>query len=71
MREDHDRCAALESGEILLKPVQLRLAELSHALELNDVHQSNEVNAFVIETVPAVSFCSFAVTVQVHFSVID
>ena len=54
MREDHDGGAALQSGEILLKPIQLRLAKFAHALKLNDVHQTNKVHTLVIEAIPAI-----------------
>src|ERR1035438_7721337 len=71
MREDHDRGAALQSGEILLQPIQLWLAKFAHALKLNNVYKSNKVDTFVIEAIPAIPLCLLAVPVQVHFPVID
>ena len=63
MREDHDGRAALEAVQILLQPVELRLAEFAHALELHHVDQADEVHAFVVEAVPAVSLGAFAVAI--------
>ena len=57
--------------KILLQPVELCLAEFAHAFELHYVDQADEMNAFVVEAVPAVPFCAFAVALEVQLSVVD
>ena len=46
-------------------------AELAHAFELHDVDQADEVNAFVIEAVPAVAGGALAVAREVELAVVD
>ena len=57
--------------QILLQPVELRLAELAHAFQLHHVDQADEVHAFVVEAVPAISLRAFAVALEIQLSVVD
>ena len=69
--EDDNRRTALQSGEILLEPVELRLSEFAHAFELNNINEADEVNSFVIKGVPAASFGVFAIALEIELSIID
>ena len=59
MREDHDGCFRCEAFQILLQATELGGAELTQTTRLSvihDIHESDEVNALMVEAVPAVSF---------------
>jgi hypothetical protein len=71
MREEHDRGAVLVLAQILLQPIELSLTESSHALQLNYIHQADEMYPSVIEAVPPVSGGTFAVSLKVKLSVVD
>src|SRR6266436_3814192 len=55
MREHDDGRAAAESLDVLLEPVELLRSEVPQAtgLEVQDIDQADEVNAFVVEALPS------------------
>jgi hypothetical protein len=69
--EDHDRRARRDSAQVVLHPGDLFISELAHSFELHHVHESNKVNAFVSEAVPAFTLGAFPITVQVLFAIVD
>src|SRR2546429_9543918 len=72
MRIDHNRFAAAEGLDVFLKPIQLLLAEDAQAagFEVGDVDQADEVNAFIVVAVPALSKRSFAVAIEIAPAVV-
>ena len=58
-------------AQVLLEPVQLRLPQLAHALQLHHIDQADEVHALVVEAVPAVAPGALAVALQVQLAVVD
>ena len=67
MRKDDDRCAFGKRRQILLQPVELRRPEHAEAafLHVRDIHESDEMNAAVIETEPPGALRAFAETLEV------
>jgi hypothetical protein len=53
--EDDDRCARAESGDVLFEPIELLPAEDTEAagFEVHDVDEADEVDAAVVEALPA------------------
>ena len=67
MREEHNRRAARETRNIVLQPRDLLGAERPEptGLEVQDVHEADEMHASVIETVPAATLRAFTVSLEV------
>ena len=69
MRKDHDRRAAAQGGHIFLHPLELLMADLPQRgltiADIRDIHQTDEMNALVIEALPAGSHRAFAETLQI------
>ena len=70
--EYHDRRARGEPFHIILQPLQLFGPERAEStcLEVQDVHQADEMHPFLIEAVPASTFGSLAVPLQILLAVI-
>src|SRR5678816_762255 len=72
MREQYDRGAARQSGNIFLQPCDLLGTERAEStcLEIENVHEADESHAAVVEAVPAATICAFAVALQVRRAVV-
>ena len=71
MREHHDGGAGRQAGHVFLQPFQLRFAQRPQAgaLQVDHIHQPDEVHAMCVEAVPAVAFGALAVAVEVALAV--
>ena len=58
--EDDDGRGGGEGCEVLLQPGELFGAELAHGVDLEGVVEADEVDALVVEAVPAVAEGAFA-----------
>ena len=67
MGEDDDRRAVGFALEIVLEPGELFGAEIAEAtaFQIDDVDETDEVNAAIIEAVPARTFGALAVAFEV------
>ena len=67
MRENYNRCARSKILYVGFEPFQLLVSELSQAtgLEIQDVDQSNEMDAVFVEAVPARAFAFDALQIPV------
>ena len=72
VREHHDGRAGREPVQILLEPLELVLPERADAarLEGQDVHEPHEVDALVVEALPALAHRPPAVSVQVFLAAV-
>jgi hypothetical protein len=72
MSEHYDRRAGGEPFHVVLQPLQLLLAERAESagLEVEDVDEPDEVNAFVIEAVPASTCGALAIAVEVLLAIV-
>ena len=70
--EDDDRRAALETLDVLLEPLELFVAERAETagLQVDDVHEADEVHAVLVEAVPAGALRAFAESLQVALAVV-
>src|SRR5581483_767722 len=70
MRENDDRRAVRFPAEVVRKPRQLRFAKIAEAaaFEIDDVHKADEMYTVIVEAVPAVAFCAFAVAVEISLA---
>ena len=67
MREDHDGRAALQPLDVLLQPRELLVPERTEpaGLEIHDIDQADEVDAVLIEAVPARALRALAEPLQI------
>ena len=72
VREHHDGSAVFQMLYIIFEPLQLFVAQRSQStrLKVHDVHQPNEMHAFLVEAVPARALAAFGEAVQEVFSVV-
>src|SRR6266403_1353052 len=68
MGKDNDWRAVLQVLDITFKPLELIVAEGTQTagFEIHHVHKADEVNAILVEAVPALSFGVFCVTLAKH-----
>src|SRR5262245_30515223 len=72
MSKHHDGRAAGKMLHIVFQPLQLLLAQATETtrLEVQDVDQANEMCALLIEAVPAATFRSLTVALQILLPVV-
>src|SRR5947209_14010687 len=70
--EDDNRRRGAEASNVALEPLQLLGTKVSQAagLEIDDVDQTDEVHPALVETVPAGTARSLAVTVEIRLSLL-
>src|SRR5690242_11483730 len=70
--KQHNRRAVRLRGQIFFQPAQLLVAEQAEAawFQVEHVDQPDEVHALLIEAVPAETFRSFAVSLEIQLSVV-
>ena len=72
VREDDDGRALRQAREILLQPVELLLAEHAEAafLDRGDIHQADEMHAFLVEAEPAGAVRALAEALEILRAVV-
>ena len=72
MREDHDRSAGLDGRQIALQPIELVAADLAEAFQLLRVVECHEMDAAVVEAIPARPHAAFAEPFErSHFTLVQ
>lgn len=72
VRKYDDGSAALQFGNVFLEPFELLVAETTEpaSLEVEYVHQADEMRPLRVEAVPAVALCVLSEALMEHFAVI-
>src|ERR1700722_17124752 len=74
VREDNDRRAVLQSGDIFFQPVKLLVtkhAERGLSVgDVGDIDQPDEVDALKVKALPAESFGAFAESFEITVAVV-
>src|SRR5262249_31793211 len=70
VREDNNRSAGADPGDIFAEPFQLLGSDGAEALQLRAVVQANEMNALVVEALPGLSGGRFAEALEIEFAVV-
>src|SRR5712671_1907514 len=70
MRKDDDRRGVALALEIIGEPGELLVAEIAHAagLQVDDVDETDEVHAALVERVPAGAARAFAVALEISLA---
>src|SRR5580658_3604445 len=71
VREQDNRSTGGFRSQVVFEPFQLVRTKLAQPLQGSDIHQSHEVDALLIEAVPASPFAALAVSFQILFSIVD
>src|SRR5262249_4836042 len=73
MSEDDNRLARRPATHVRFEPFELIVSKLSHPLEHRRVVQTDEVDALMIEAVPAAPLRAerFAVPIEIQFAVVN
>src|SRR5438045_3515551 len=72
MGEDNDRGAARQARHIFLEPIELLSSDHSQSAfrHIDDINQANEMDAFVVKTIPAGTLCALAESLQILFAIV-
>src|SRR5690349_14023758 len=72
MGEDHDRRARRQAGDVVFQPLKLFFAEIAEpaGLEVHDIDETDEMDALLVETVPARPTRSLAVAVEIGLALL-
>jgi hypothetical protein len=71
VREDDNGRAGAQSGGILGEPSHLLRADFAETFKLDAVVEANEVDTFVVKTLPGFARGGFAKASKIHFAVVS
>src|SRR5258708_25082733 len=71
MCKHNHRAAGRLSLEVRFEPLQLVGPQFAEPFECGHVREADEVDVFVIETIPSAAFGVFSVTFQVHLAIVE
>ena len=70
VREDDNRRAVGDVGDVLAEPFQLLRADLAEPFQLGAVVETDEMHALVVKALPGLAAGGFAETLEIQFAVV-